>query len=94
MRHCQIFGPLVSICNSSVSAASTNVQNRWLNIAECELSTLARQCLNRRIPDHGKLEEQTRAWETHRNQGGTAVKWRFSTEDARMKLTHLYPQIS
>ena len=66
----------------------------WLNIAECELSTLARQCLDRRIPDRGKLEEQTRAWEIPRNQGGTAVKWRFSTEDARMKLAHLYPQIS
>jgi hypothetical protein len=57
-------------------------------------STLARQCLDRRIPDRGKLEEQTRAWEPPRDQGGTTVKWRISTEDARMKLAHLYPQIS
>ncbi|MCP3971332.1 MAG: IS630 family transposase, partial [Rhodobacteraceae bacterium] len=27
----------------------------WLNIAECELSTLARQCLDRRIPDRHAL---------------------------------------
>lgn len=27
----------------------------WLNIAECELSALARQCLDRRIPDQPSL---------------------------------------
>ena len=66
----------------------------WLNIAECELSTLARQCLDQRIPDRGKLAEQTKAWETHRNQDRTAINWRFSTDNARIKLAHLYPQVS
>ena len=66
----------------------------WFNIAECELSTLARRCLHRRIPDRGRLEEQTRAWTTRRNQGGTAVNCRLSTDDARIVLAHLYPQIN
>lgn len=66
----------------------------WLNIAECELSALARQCLGQRIPNRDKLKEQASAWEIPRNQAVTTVKWCFSTEDARMKLAHLYPQVS
>ena len=65
----------------------------WLNIAECELSTLARQCLDRRIPDRQTLGTQTKAWETERNTASAKVSWRFSTKDARIKLAHLYPQI-
>lgn len=66
----------------------------WLNIAECELSILARQCLDRRIPDRAKLETEIRAWTKHRNSDSAKVNWRFSTDDARIKLAHLYPQIS
>ena len=66
----------------------------WLNIAECELSTLARQCLDRRIPDRDTLVNETKAWETERNNDSAKVKWRFSTKNARIKLNHLYPQIS
>ncbi len=65
----------------------------WLNIAECELSTLARQCLDRRIPDRDTLGAETQAWETERNTASAKVSWRFSTKDARIKLAHLYPQI-
>jgi hypothetical protein len=65
----------------------------WLNIAECELSVLARQCLDRRIPDRDALDAEIQAWETERNAAGEKVNWRFSTEDARNKLAHLYPQI-
>ncbi len=65
----------------------------WLNIAECELSTLARQCLDRRIPDHDALGAEIQAWETERNTAGAKVNWRFTTEDARIKLSQLYPQI-
>lgn len=66
----------------------------WLNIAECELSVLARQCLARRIPDHTVLEDEIKAWTEPRNATRTGVNWRFSTDDARIKLKHLYPQIS
>ncbi len=65
----------------------------WLNIAECELSTLARQCLDRRIPDRNTLANEAKAWETERNTASAKVTWRFSTKDARIKLAHLYPQI-
>jgi len=66
----------------------------WLNIAECELSVLARQCLDRRIPHRPTLETETRAWTKHRNSANAKVNWRFSTDDARIKLKYLYPQIS
>lgn len=66
----------------------------WLNIAECELSVLARQCLERRMPDQKTLLSETQAWTEQRNADSAKVKWRFSTEDARIKLTHLYPQMS
>lgn len=66
----------------------------WLNIAECELSVLARQCLDRRIPDRATLDAEIRAWTQSRNTENARVNWHFSTNDARTKLKHLYPQIS
>jgi hypothetical protein len=64
----------------------------WLNIAECELSALTRQCLNRRIPDMGTLIKEVKAWEKRRNASQKGIDWRFSTKDARIKLKSLYPQ--
>ena len=66
----------------------------WLNMAEIELSVLARQCLNRRIPDQEALKRETTAWEARRNAASSRVEWRFSTADARIKLTKLYPVLS
>jgi hypothetical protein len=63
----------------------------WLNIAECELSVLARQCLDRRIPDKVTLAEEAAAWETGRNAVRVTVDWQFTTADARIKLKRLYP---
>lgn len=63
----------------------------WLNIAECELSVLARQCLDRRIPDKATLEQEATAWETRRNAARVTVDWQFTTADARFKLKRLYP---
>ena len=39
----------------------------WMNIAECEISVLARQCLDRRIPEQASLETELNAWTTTRN---------------------------
>ena len=64
----------------------------WLNIAECELSALTRQCLNRRIPDLATLSKEAGAWENKRNRSQKGVDWRFSTKDARIKLKSLYPK--
>jgi len=64
----------------------------WLNIAESELSSLARQCLgNKRISSLHELNELLSAWELDRNTRQKGVNWRFSTEDARIKLKRLYP---
>lgn len=63
----------------------------WLNVAEIELSVLARQCLDRRIGSPEELRSALSAWETDRNAEGSRVVWRFTTADARIKLRHLYP---
>jgi hypothetical protein len=65
----------------------------WLNMAEIELSVLSRQCLDRRIPDIETLIREVRAWERDRNQKAVRMHWRFTTEDARIKLYRLYPSI-
>lgn len=63
----------------------------WLNIAEIELSVLSRQCLDRRVPDVATLTREVAAWQERRNATATPVDWRFTTQDARIKLKRLYP---
>ena len=63
----------------------------WLNIAEIELSALTRQCLDRRIADLADLNAELAAWQQHTNNNQRQVDWHFTTDDARMKLRHLYP---
>jgi transposase len=65
----------------------------WLNVAEVELSVLARQCLDRRIPDRDALRREVAAWERDRNAAGVAADWQFTTADARTRLKRLYPVI-
>jgi hypothetical protein len=63
----------------------------WLNMAEIELAMLAQQCLDRRLADQATLEREVAAWQAARNRAGRGVNWRFTTEDARIKLKHPYP---
>ena len=65
----------------------------WLNVAEIELSVLTKQCLDRRIPDLETLRREDEAWAEARNNNQTGVDWQFTTDDARIKLKRLYPQI-
>jgi hypothetical protein len=65
----------------------------WLNIAECELSVLSRQCLDRRIPDIDTLRREAASWQNERNNKVCKVDWQFTTTDARIKLKHLYLKI-
>jgi DDE superfamily endonuclease len=65
----------------------------WLNMAEIELAVLAEQCLDRRLADQATLQREVAAWQSARNASGRGVDWRFTTEDARIKLKHLYPAI-
>ncbi len=63
----------------------------WLNMAEIELSVLARQCLARRIETREELEREVAAWEEERNERGVEIQWQFTTVEARIKLRRLYP---
>jgi len=65
----------------------------WLNVAELELSVLARQCLDRRIPDLEALRREVAAWLAKRNAAVVRVEWQFTTADARVKLKRLYPTV-
>lgn len=63
----------------------------WLNMAEIELSVLARQCLQERMETQHNIETQITAWQKRRNAAQTKVEWRFGVQDARCKLKRLYP---
>lgn len=65
----------------------------WLNMAEIELSVLARQCLAEHMNDKAHLQGQVAAWQARRNASGVMIDWRFTTADARIKLKRLYPTI-
>jgi hypothetical protein len=63
----------------------------WLNMAEMELSILARQCIGRRFDSVEELDRAIAAWQEERNRLGLGARWRFTTADARIKLRGLYP---
>jgi hypothetical protein len=65
----------------------------WLNIAEIELSVLARQCTNCRVASLTDLAAAVAAWTHDRNASQKEVDWRFRTADARIKLKCLYPSV-
>jgi len=65
----------------------------WLNIAEIELRVLFGQCLNRRLPDKQTLQNEVTQWQNQRNSRQAKVDWRFSTDNARIKLKRLYPTL-
>ena len=66
----------------------------WLNVAENELSSLTRQCLDgRRFGTIGRLRQETAAWSRHGNANQRGVDWQFRIDDARTKLKSLYPKI-
>ena len=65
----------------------------WLNMAETEIGVMSRQCLKQRIPTKEEMAYQVKAWTSTRNSANLSVDWRFTTEDARIKLKRLYPKI-
>lgn len=66
----------------------------WLNMAGIELSLLSRQCLKPRVPDAATLRQEIDAWQDVRNADHARLHWTFRLEDARKKLTRLYPATS
>lgn len=71
----------------------TPKKGSWLNIAEIEINALSRQCLKRRLPDQDTFNQEVQAWVTLRNSDDVKVQWHFTTDDARLKLKHLYPKL-
>ena len=66
----------------------------WLNIAENELSSLTRQCVyGRRFGTIETLQAETSAWSTDINKIQRGVDWQMKIDDARCKLTSIYPKI-
>ena len=65
----------------------------WLDMAEMELSVLARQCLGQYFENRSELAEEIHTWQEQRNAGANAVNWQFTSGDARIKLKKLYPEI-
>jgi hypothetical protein len=66
----------------------------WLDVAEIELSVFAKQCLARRIGDIETLRHEAAAWAKTRNAAQAGVDWQFTNAPARVKLKHLYPQVT
>jgi hypothetical protein len=71
----------------------TPVHGSWLNMAEIELSVLAKQCLKDHMDTFDFLQQEVEAWKRQRNAAKLTVDWRFTTEDARIKLKKLYPSV-
>jgi transposase len=65
----------------------------WLNMAEIELNVLAGQCLNRRIDNIAKVKKEVLSWQKFRNNKNSKANWQFTTIDARIKLSKLYPTL-
>jgi hypothetical protein len=59
-------------------------------MAEVELSVLSGQCLSRRIADDWSLRFEIAAWENHRNDRKTQIRWRFTTDEARKVFKQYY----
>ena len=90
----QAFAPAEALrIASKLELVHTPKHGSWLNVAESELSALTRQCLDRRIAVQQEVAEEAASWSERRNARQVGVDWHFTTEDARVKLKHLYPKI-
>ena len=72
----------------------TPVHGSWLNMAEIDLSVLARQALKGRTASVQEVQERVAQWQQKRNQKQARITWRFTTQDARIKLKQLYPKLT
>ena len=77
---------------SKLEIHHTPKHGSWLNMAELELSVLARQCLSQRLPDQAAMRDAVTAWAARRNAAIRTIDWQFTTADARIKLKRLYPE--
>jgi len=78
---------------SRLDMVFTPKHGSWLNIAEIEIGVLDRQCIGGRIADRETLEREVAAWQKDRNGAKAKVNWRFTSDEARIRLKSLYPEI-
>ncbi len=71
----------------------TSMHVSWLNMEELELSVLQCQCLDRRVAVRPAVEREVAVWTADRNAATQKIDWRFTTEDAWIKLKCLYPAV-
>ena len=62
----------------------------WLNMAEIEIGTLDRQCLDRRWPDRPTLVTEVDAWQQRRNADQRGIAWSFTRQNADEKMARHY----
>lgn len=62
----------------------------WLNMAEIEIGTLDRQCLDRRLPTRAALVAEVNAWQSRRNADQRGIAWSFTRQDADSKMARHY----
>jgi hypothetical protein len=77
---------------NKIELVHTPKHGSWLNAAEPELSALTRQCLGRRIAKRTEVAHHVRIWKKCRNCNRVGIDWHFTTNNARIKLRHLYPK--
>lgn len=65
----------------------------WLDMAEIEIGIMSRQALAKPLPELEPFEQQVLAWTDKRNAEHVTINWQFKTQDARVKLSKLYPVI-
>lgn len=67
----------------------------WLNMAEIEIGVLDRQCLDRRIQNRQYLQCEVDAWQQARNAAQRTIEWKFTRQDADLKLSkHYVPKLA
>ncbi len=71
----------------------TPLHGSWLNMAEIELSVLGRQALSGCLKDLASVQERVAAWQAQREAYPVTIHWRFTAQDARIKLKRLYPSL-
>lgn len=90
----ETFPPLEARCLADqLDIHYTPKHGSWLNIAEIELSALSVHCLRRRIPNIEAMRREISAWQKDRNTRGAPINWRFTSENARIKLARLHPKL-
>jgi transposase len=72
----------------------TPVHGSWLNLAELEISVLARQCLGRRIASQAEMNSEVAAWTQRRNNEGGTIRWLFGVNQARTRFHRFYQSLS